>query len=86
MCFVAFQYHPLVLEISVLKQTGIDLLFRVDMTSCNHENPTNFHAGCVQDFARVEGWIFFGLETIREKTWVRTFTERCWKKKANQTS
>ena len=68
MCFVAFQYHPLVLEMSALKQTGVDLLFGIDLTSCNHENPTNFHAGCVQDFARVEGWIFFfGLETIREK-------------------
>lgn len=52
-----FNIIHLFLEISVLKQPGGDLSFGIEMTSCNHENPTNFHAGCVQDFARVEGWI-----------------------------
>jgi len=72
---------------SALKQTGVDLLFGIDLTSCNHENPTNFHAGCVQDFARVEGWIFFfGLETIREKNMGANIHRKVLDEKRNQTS
>lgn len=80
---VLLHFNIIVLEISVLKQPGGDLSFGIEMTSCNHENPTNFHAGCVQDFARVEGWILsFEIGNYKgKKTWVRTFTERRWKKK-----